>query len=69
MRAVEITDDMIERAGRALCDLDNERELQAARKGLLGDVGETGVVGECYENWADEYNEQARVALEAALLS
>jgi hypothetical protein len=57
-----ITDEMIERAGRALCDLENERDRQRYEQGH-----EKKHIPLAYEDWRDEYDAQARAAVVAAL--
>ena len=56
------TDDMIERAGRALCEWENDREHERKK-----DEPGYRVVVLKYEDWRSEFDSQARAALDAAL--
>jgi hypothetical protein len=51
----------IERAGRALCALENERGREAVKQGVSPRFTELD-----YEEWREEYDEQARTVLAAA---
>lgn len=59
-------DPRIEAGGRALCAWENERDYDRAARGLDGDLGTTGFVPINYEDWADDFNFQAKVVLDAA---